>query len=255
MLRVGKIILGKNQMRKMEMIEQSYSCARSKMKTSVLNGKVISCTDYAAIEIAADHLRRGNVVALPTDTVYGVACSANDLQAIQKLYELKGRDETKPVAICVSSIDQLRHYGEAAHLPTNLLEKLLPGAVTVVLNKSSNLNNPYLNIGIAKIGIRIPDYDFIQKVSAAFVAPIALTSANKSGDKSTLEVHEFSALWQKLGVVIDGGHLGDVNNENKQRSASTVIDLSVPGFYQIIRNGIVAEHTLNVMREFTFQTL
>lgn len=235
---------------------RTYLCGKSKPnKVATESGRVIACTDRNAVKIAADHLCRGNVIALPTDTVYGVACSANDLKAIQKLYELKDRDADKPVAICVSSIEQLRHYGNATHLPTNLLRQLLPGAVTVVLNKSPNLNNPYLNPGIAKIGIRIPDYEFIQNVSAAFVAPIALTSANKSGDKSTLEVNEFSELWPKLGVVIDGGHLGDVNNENKQRSASTVVDLSVPGFYQIIRNGIAVEHTLKIMTEFNFQSL
>lgn len=235
---------------------RTYLCGQSKLSKSVPeNVGVISCNDQNAVEIAANHLRHGNVIALPTDTVYGVACSANDLLAIKKLYELKGRDADKPVAICVSSIEQLRHYGKATHLPTKLLDQLLPGAVTVVLDKSSNLNNPYLNPGIAKIGIRIPDYDFIQQVSAAFVAPIALTSANKSGDKSTLEVYEFRDLWPKMGVVIDGGHLGDVNNENKQRSASTVVDLSTPGFYQIIRNGIAVEQTLNIMQEFDLQPL
>lgn len=235
---------------------RTYLCEKNRpSKAMAGNGRVISCGDRYAIQIAADHLRQGNVIALPTDTVYGFACSANDLAAIQKLYELKGRDAGKPVAICVSSIEQLRHYGNATHLPTKLLANLLPGAVTVVLNKSPNLNNPYLNPGIAKIGIRIPDYEFIQKVSAAFVAPIALTSANRSGDKSTLDVSEFSELWPKLGVVINGGHLGDVNNENKQRSASTVIDLSMPGFYEIIRNGIAVEHTLNVMHEFDLRPL
>lgn len=243
-------------MRTMELIRTYMGDKSQTNKLTIAEcGEVIACTDRNAVRIAAEQLGRGNVIALPTDTVYGVACSANDVQAIQKLYELKDRDAEKPVAICVSSIDQLRHYGNASHLPTQLLRQLLPGAVTVVLNKSSNLTNPYLNPGIAKIGIRIPDYEFIQRVSAAFVAPIALTSANKSGEKSTLEVSEFSELWPKLGAIIDGGHLGDVHNENKQRSASTVVDLSVPGRYQIIRNGIAAEHTLNVMSEFNFQPL
>lgn len=236
---------------------RTYLCGKSKLskKMTTKMGQIISYNDRNAIKIATNQLRHGHVIALPTDTVYGVACSANDLQAIQKLYELKDRDTTKPVAICVSSIEQLRYYGNAIHLPTNLLMQLLPGAVTVVLNKSPNLNNPYLNPGIIKIGIRIPDYEFIQKLSAAFVAPIALTSANKSGEKSTLEVNEFSELWPKLGAIINGGHLGDANNENKQRSASTVIDLSVVGFYQIIRNGIASEHTLNVMKEFNVRPL
>lgn len=217
--------------------------------------KLLKCLNEHAIEIAANHLHNGGVIALPTDTVYGLACSANDPKAIQKLYEIKGRDEDKPVAVCVSSISQLKYYSLAAHLPNELLQRLLPGAVTIILNKSKHLNNPFLNNGIPKIGLRIPDNQFIQNVSEKFMAPIALTSANRSGASSTLDVYEFRDLWQDLSVVFDGGHLGDVENDMKQRSASTVIDLSKPEYYQIIRDGIAKENTINVMKEFNINSL
>lgn len=226
------------------------SCANAMNGDST---KIIGCFDANAVEIAANRLHQGDVIALPTDTVYGLACSANDPHAIQKLYDMKGRDEEKPVAVCVSSISQLKHYSEASHLPDDLLGRLLPGAVTIILNKSRHLNNPFLNNGIRKIGLRIPDYEFIQKVSSKFVEPIALTSANKSGASSTLDVFEFSDLWPNLSVVFDGGHLGDKDNDMKQRCASTVIDLSTPGFYQIIRNGIAMEHTVQTMNEFNIR--
>lgn len=212
--------------------------------------KIVSCFDRHAIDLAAEQMRRGGVIALPTDTVYGLACSANDPYAIQKLYDIKGRDEQKPVAVCVSSIAQLKHYSQAAHLSDRLLTRLLPGAVTIILNKSEHLNNPFLNNGIHKIGLRIPDYEFIQKVSTKFVEPIALTSANKSGTNSTLDVVEFRDLWAGLSAVFDGGHLGDANNDMKQRCASTVVDLSTPGTYRIIRDGIAMEHTIKTMNEF-----
>lgn len=250
MLHRLRVVLSRKHTHRMNLIRSYSSGANNLQKIITENNQVILHTDPNAVKIAADHLRRGNIIALPTDTVYGIACNANNLQAIQTLYEIKGREADKPVAICVSSIDQLQHYGDASHLPTKLLAKLLPGAVTVVLNKSHNLNNPYLNPGIVKIGIRIPNYEFIQNVTAAFDAPIALTSANKSGDKSTLEAYEFNALWHKLGVIIDGGHLGDVDNENKQREASTVVDLSTPGHYEIIRDGIAVKHTVDVLNEF-----
>lgn len=214
------------------------------------SGHVMTCTDAKAINVAADKLQKGSVIALPTDTVYGLACSANDPAAIEKLYEIKGRDEEKPVAICVPTISELKHWGEARHLSDDLLKQLLPGAVTIVLNKTSHLNNPYLNPGAQKIGIRIPDYDFIQKVSAAFPAPIALSSANKSGQASTLDVIEFKDLWPELGAIFDGGHLGAVNNEQEQRAASTVIDLATPGYYTIIRSGIAVQNTIDIMKTF-----
>lgn len=251
-------------------ITRTLSCGKMKLKLIAnmtnekcenvqkvfdLNRNVIECGDAKAVKIAAHQLKSGNVIALPTDTVYGVACSANDRIAIQKLYQLKGRDADKPVAICVSSIEQLRRYGEASHLPNDLLCRLLPGPVTLVLDRTKHLNNPYLNPGVEKIGIRIPAYEFIQKVSTKFVEPIALTSANRSGEKSTLEVQEFAHLWLQLGAVFDGGHLGDVENERKQRDASTVVDLSRPGFYEIIRNGIACEDTVKLMNEFSLKTI
>ena len=210
-------------------------------KTSSIMKKVIKTSNPAAVELASELLRSGSVIALPTDTIYGLACSANDPAAIQKLYDIKGRDESKPVAICVSDIADLRRWGHADHLPDQLLDQLLPGAVTIVLRKTDNLNNPFLNPGINKIGIRIPDFAFIRQICRHFQSPIALTSANKSSEKSTLNVMEFESLWPQLGGVFDGGILG-VNEE--QRSGSTVVDLAEEGKCEIIRKGIAHKETL-----------
>lgn len=211
------------------------------------NELIVKCTDSNAVQIAAQKLRIGNVIGIPTDTVYGLACNANNHEAIRELYEIKGRNECKPVAICVPTIKELRHWSEASHLQNDLLEKLLPGAVTIVLKRSKNLDNPYLNNGIEKIGIRIPNFDFIQKVSEICEFPIALTSANRSSEKSTLNINEFELLWPLLGVVFDGGQLGITE---EQRAASTVIDLSKPGFYKIIRDGVAASQTIKAVMEF-----
>ena len=228
-----------------KIIDNSRNSSLGKM-----SNRTVNISHSNAVDMAAKQLHAGNVIALPTDTVYGFACSANNPVAIQKLYDIKGRNEEKPVAICVSSLSELKYWGEASHLPNELLNLLLPGAVTIVLNKSSRLDNPYLNPGAKRIGIRIPDYEFIRQVSAAFNYPIALSSANKSSQNSTLEITEFQELWQQLGTVFDGGHLGLPENDMQQRAASTVIDLSAPGFYQIIRNGIAVQHTIDVMKRF-----
>lgn len=218
------------------------------------NIKNVNQLDQRVCE-AAQQLNDGNVIALPTDTVYGLACSANNPDAIQKLYKIKGREETKPVAICVAGLRELRLWGEASHLPNELLQQLLPGAVTIVLYKSAKLDNPYLNPGVPKIGIRIPDHLFIQHVSTAFNYPIALTSANKSSEKSTLEVAEFKDLLPQLGAVFDGGHLGDFDHEQEQRLASTVVDLSQPGVYSIIRKGIALHQTVEVLKLFRIENV
>lgn len=219
----------------------SVAAFKQKQQTANVDSRIVE---------AAHQLRSGNVIALPTDTVYGLACSANNPTAIQKLYDIKGRDESKPVAICVSNLREVKKWGEASHLSDELLTRLLPGAVTIVLHKSSKLDNPYLNPGVAKIAIRIPDHLFIQQVSVAFNYPIALTSANKSSEKSTLEVSEFKELWPQLGAVFDGGHLGGDTEEEVQRSASTIVDMSKPGCFAINRKGIAYHHTIDVMEQF-----
>lgn len=203
--------------------------------------------EKGAVQLAAELLKAGHVIALPTDTIYGLACSANNPEAIKKLYDAKGRNEEKPVAICVSDYEDFKHWGEADHLPIELIKKLLPGAVTIVLRKSQYLNNPFLNHGNPKIGIRIPDFNFIRDVCRAFNQPMALTSANRSSEKSSLNVEEFEILWPQLGAVFDGGALSE-SEEN--RAGSTVIDLSELKSGKVIRQGISYKSTLELLKQF-----
>lgn len=230
--------------RAIKTVASSFISSRLELKM----GKFcVPSTAPAAVALAKERLLNEQVIALPTDTVYGLACSANSERAIQRLYEIKGRNEEKPVAICVADLEDVYHWGDAGHLPRAMLEQLLPGPVTIVVNRSQHLNNPFLNNGIARIGIRIPAFDFIRDLSRSFKQPIALTSANRSSEKSTLHVEEFRELWPELGIVIDGGQLGLTES---QRSASTVVDLSQPGQYNIIREGVAAENTRRIVEEF-----
>uniref|UniRef100_A0A182M6Q1 DNA-directed RNA polymerase III subunit RPC10 n=2 Tax=Anopheles culicifacies TaxID=139723 RepID=A0A182M6Q1_9DIPT len=210
----------------------------------------ISVRSKRAIKIAVNKLKNGDVIAIPTDTVYGLACSAMNATAVHQMYEIKGRNELKPVAICVAEIDDLRRWGETAHLSDNLLNELLPGAVTIVVKRSPTLANPMLNPEVANIGIRITKHPFIQEVCRQFGLPIALTSANKSASRSTLQVHEFEDLWPQLGAVFDGGHLG---LSEKQRAASTVIDLSTPEYYKIIRYGVSVETIIKTVEKYNIR--
>uniref|UniRef100_A0A182WJC4 Threonylcarbamoyl-AMP synthase n=1 Tax=Anopheles minimus TaxID=112268 RepID=A0A182WJC4_9DIPT len=206
----------------------------------------ISTSNSGAIQIAVEKLKKGEVIAIPTDTVYGLACNANDPEAIRHLYRIKGRSDLKPVAICVATIKDLRYWGVTDHLSDSLLNDLLPGAVTIVVKRSLHLNNPMLNPEETNIGIRITKNPFIQDVCKLFKLPIALTSANKSASKSTLEVYEFEELWPQLGAVFNGGHLG---LSEEQRAASTVIDLSTPEYYKIIRYGVSVEAIIKTVEK------
>ncbi|XP_075168486.1 threonyl-carbamoyl synthesis 1 [Haematobia irritans] len=200
-----------------------------------------------SVELAACCLRNGSVIALPTDTVYGLACDANNEAAIQNLYSIKGREFHKPVAICVRNLNDLRKYGRADHLSESLLQKLLPGPITIVIERSEYLSNPFLNPSTSKIGIRIPDFQFIQNLCEIFhEQPLALTSANRSSEPSSLNINEFQSLWPLLGGIFDAGQIGQ---SEERRSASTVVDLSTPGKYKIVREGVALKHTIEILNQ------
>ncbi|KAL7735091.1 hypothetical protein ACLKA6_002057 [Drosophila palustris] len=204
----------------------------------------------AALKLAEQCLHLGKVIALPTDTVYGLACDANNEEAIQHMYEIKGRDEHKPVAICVNNIAALRRFGHASHLSDELLTRLLPGPLTIIIERTPQLSNRFLNPSTSKIGIRIPDFKFIRDLCATWhEQPLALTSANRSSAPSSLQVSEFQSLWPQLGAVFNAGRIGLTE---ERRLASTVIDLVTPGRYEIVREGVALKETLQVLQEFGY---
>ncbi|XP_022120736.2 yrdC domain-containing protein, mitochondrial [Pieris rapae] len=235
-----------NYLRKCQLcLSYSFKSVKPKMKIDKM-ASIIPCNLEKSCARAAEYLAKGQVIAVPTDTIYGLACSANCRDAIKKLYLIKGRDSCKPVAICVNDIFDVRKWGNAKHLSDDLLHELLPGPVTIVLDKTSLLDNPYLNPKTTKIGIRIPKHVFINNVTRQFDMPIALTSANSSNEPSSLRVKEFEHLFSNLGAVFDGGVLNQ--GLDQSRSGSTVIDLSKIGYYDIIRKGISYEKIVKVLK-------
>lgn len=194
--------------------------------------EILSCTVKA--------LKEGAVVAVPTDTIYGLACLAQSSEAIKRTYDIKGRNGQKPLAICVGEIQDIYKYCKVP-VKEALLSDLLPGPVTLVFERSEVLNadlNPFTSL----VGVRIPDHAFMRRLCQMCGEPLALTSANISSHTSTVAVHEFQELWPKLAVVVDGGPIGD-----QSRLGSTVVDLSVLGKYRIIRPGCALSSTVDVL--------
>ncbi|XP_044527414.1 yrdC domain-containing protein, mitochondrial isoform X2 [Gracilinanus agilis] len=199
-----------------------------------------------ALSAAVTALRAGGLVAVPTDTLYGVACSACCSAALGAVYSLKGRSQTKPLAVCLGRVADIYRYCHV-RVPRELLEDLLPGPVTLVMERSGELNKD-LNPFTPLVGIRIPDHAFMRDLAQAFSGPLALTSANISSQPSSLNVKEFQDLWPQLSLVIDGGPIGDVKSP-ECRLGSTVVDLSVPGKYRIIRPGCALTQTAAILQK------
>ena len=155
-------------------------------------------------------LKRGSVVAVPTDTLYGFACDASNAEAIENLYAVKGREKTKPVAVCVSRAEEVKKICELdGKIEESLLRKLLPGAVTLLFKRkwTETTLSKSLNPNVDNVGVRVPDCAFILDVCDAFDGAIALTSANTSGKPSCVDVNEFRELHEKCERVFDGGKI------------------------------------------------
>lgn len=207
-------------------------------------------SDAEAVALAVKCLQNGEIVALPTDTIYGLAVDASNSSALASLYKVKGRNSEKPFAICVKNVSEVKKWGETGDLPKGLLTDLLPGPVTVLLNRKLILN-PDLNPGVTKVGIRVPGVTmqpFISYVSAAFKQPLALTSANLSNEPSSIRVEEFKVLWPKLGAVFDDRNEKRFNH--RTREGSTIVDLSEKGYFKVTRPGTAYNQTLETLKSY-----
>lgn len=226
--------------------------AKEEMKMLQSDEKHFFCGGDRSIAMAAEMLRQGKVIALPTDTVYGLACLATDTCAIQRLYEIKRRDEGKPLAICLSNVKEVGTWGILDDIPANMLEQLLPGPYTICLRRTPALNRA-LNPGIDTVGIRVPDNKFIRSV-AQIAGPLALTSANVSSEPSSLNPYEFRALWSEVDGIFH-----DSNNCRKQidqrRVGSTVVDISKPGCFTVVRHGINANLIIGKLRKYKLKNI
>ncbi|MED6206246.1 hypothetical protein PIB30_024837 [Stylosanthes scabra] len=200
-------------------------------------------TDAYSAE-AVEALKAGKVIAVPTDTLYGFACDACSLEAVNRIYEIKGRKHTSPLAICVGDVSDIYRFAIIDHLPQGLLDSLLPGPVTVVLSRGdSSVLERSLNPGFDSIGVRVPDSNFIRVIARGSGTALALTSANLSGQPSSVCIRDFENLWEHCAFVYDGGVLPS------GRAGSTVVDLTTPHKYKILRPGSAKEETIAILEK------
>lgn len=206
-----------------------------------------NCKGRRSVAVAAALLQKDSIVAIPTDTVYGLAGLVSNNVSIQKLYDIKRRDASKPLSISVSSVSDIEAWGITDHLPADLLPAILPGPYTIILKRTSALN-PALNPDIDTVGIRVPKFPFINCVSKV-TGPLALTSANESNQPSCLYASEFKKLWPALGGIF---YDNDMHGRSREylRKGSTIVDLSQPGCYKIVRRGVGVVRLYNTLKYF-----
>ncbi|MFB3765470.1 MAG: L-threonylcarbamoyladenylate synthase [Methanotrichaceae archaeon] len=160
----------------------------------------------------------GGVVVYPTETIYGLGANALDDQAIMRVFQIKRRPLTKPIFLAISSFEMLEKVAEIGKEDLAILEKLLPGPVSVLLKKRSIVPD-ILTAGSSMVGIRFPDHEIALKIIDR-AGPITSTSANRTGAPSPTTVSEVSKeIVARVDAVLDGGKC-------KYASPSTLLDLA-----------------------------
>lgn len=195
--------------------------------------------DRKKIELAAGILKKGGIVALPTETVYGIAANALDENAVAKIFKAKGRPADNPLIVHVASLEQA--YDLVAEFPDTaslLAESFWPGPLTVVLPKSDIIPS-VVSAGLPTVAVRMPSHPVVAAVIRTSGLPLAAPSANISGKPSpTSANHCIEDLNGKVDLIIDGGGC-DVGVE------STVITLTAEP-PRLLRPGMI---TLEQLRE------
>ncbi|MDE0427511.1 MAG: L-threonylcarbamoyladenylate synthase [Candidatus Poribacteria bacterium] len=185
---------------------------------------------------AVQCLKSGGIIAIPTDTVYGLAADPFNPDAVQRLYTVKGRPDGKPIPLVLSSVADVHRVSQ--NLPEfcfHLTDRFWPGGLTIVIEAKDLL--PVLTAGGNTVGVRIPDNPLLLQILRTFGGPAAITSANLSGEPPATSPEEIGEeLASRIDMIVDGG-------KTPGPIPSTVYDISVSPPV-IRRHGVISEETL-----------
>ncbi len=181
---------------------------------------ILTASHSNAIYQAVDLLQNGELVAFPTDTVYGVGALPSQPQAVARLYEIKGRDSAKAIPILLGDPAELDQVALAVSVMIRrLAQRFWPGPLTLVVPKRSSLPEE-ISSG-PTVGVRMPDHPVALALMRQ-TGPLAVTSANLSGKPSSVTAQEvFEQLGGRFPLILDGGRAPG-------GSSSTVVDCTGP---------------------------
>lgn len=189
------------------------------------------------MEAAAEIIRAGGLVAVPTETVYGLAGSGMDEKAVERIYEVKGRPEVKPLSLMVPGPEAFeRCCTEVPEAVRTLARRFWPGPLTIILRARPEIPRIVL-AGGDTVGLRCPDHPLTLELLRKCGLPLAAPSANPSGEPSPKNAQQVLGYFDgKIEAVIDGGECG-IGLE------STIIDLTRAP-YRILRQGALPERDI-----------
>jgi len=185
------------------------------------------------LRYAAERLLHGEVVAIPTDTVYGLAADPFNLSAVEEIYRVKGRPDERALPILVNSLDQAMLLSR--EVPRNFLrlaEEFWPGALTLVVDASHRLPLK-VTANTGRIALRWPRSEVVARLIEEFDGPLTGTSANLSGSPACTGAEQvFTQLGERLVLILDAG-------ETKSASPSTIVELH-GDTWKVLREGAIS---------------
>lgn len=183
---------------------------------------VSNLESYPQIQEAALLLRKNEVVAFPTETVYGLGGNANSDDAVMKIYEAKGRPADNPLIIHIAETEQLHSFvDEIPEQAQKLMNKFWPGPLTIIFKRKKGALSDKATAGLPTVAVRMPDHPVALAIIKAAQLPVAAPSANRSGKPSpTTAAHVREDLDGRIAAIVDGGPTG-IGVE------STVLDCTV----------------------------
>ena len=199
-----------------------------------------------AVTEAARVLRYGGLVVFPTDTVYGIFVDPGNGEAVRRVYDVKGRDSSRPLQLLVAKVQDIALVAKDIPDPAwRAARVFLPGGLTLVLPKADNVA-PAVVAGGATVGVRVPDMEQCVEVIEAFGSPVAATSANRSGEPSPRTAEEAAAqIGELVDLIVDGG-LCPVGID------STVLDMTTES-PRLLRVGAITQIALEEVLGVTYR--
>jgi tRNA threonylcarbamoyl adenosine modification protein (Sua5/YciO/YrdC/YwlC family) len=202
----------------------------------------VRATDPAALDTAADALSRGEVVGVPTETVYGLAVLPVPA-ALERLIVAKQRPLEKGIALLIDGMDQAQSLAAVPPAAWALATRFWPGALTLVLELLPGIALPNgVTGGRTTVGLRLPDHP-VPRALARRLGPIAVSSANISGEPDTRSADELLArIGHRVALVVDDGPVrGGV--------PSTVVAVEPSGAWRLLREGALSQDAIRTAIE------
>lgn len=199
-----------------------------------MSAAVALASDPAALERAIEQLELGAVIAIPTETVYGV-CALPREKSVARLIEVKQRSPDKGIQLLVDSLEQVRALVIVTHAAEQLAKRFWPGGLTIVLERRPDVDLPaLLGGGRPTLGLRLPDHE-LPRALARRLGPIAASSANVSGEPPATDAAVVErTLGDVLALIVDDGPV-------RGGTASTVVDCSsAADAPRVLREGAIS---------------